>query len=84
MPIGVKVDGAKIQRIRESKACLTRESAARMTGITVPGLWRIETRGRTLISTLRKLADVLGVHPSELMESPSDYEQSLERVLTRA
>jgi transcriptional regulator with XRE-family HTH domain len=73
VPQGLKVDGEKIQRIRVMKACLSREDAARMVGITVPGLWRIETKGRTLIGTLRRLADVLGVHPSELMEDPAEY-----------
>ena len=73
MPQGLRVNGEKIQHIRVMKACLSREDAARMVGITVPGLWRIETKGRTLIGTLRRLADVLGVHPSELMENPSEY-----------
>jgi len=73
VPQGVSVDGGKIRHIREMRACLSMADAARMVGISVPGLWKIETNGRTLIGTLRRLADVLGVHPSELMTEPSDY-----------
>lgn len=73
LPQGIKVDGAKIRAIRKEFACLSQTEAAKMAGLSIPGLWKIETKGRTTLTTLRNLADVLGVHPSELLAEPSEY-----------
>ena len=58
--------GEKLRRLREHEALTQRELADR-AGLTVNAISRIE-RGETnaRLSTMRKLAEALGVHPSEI------------------
>ena len=72
MPQGIGVDGGAIKGLRKA-ARLSRQELASLIGISAVGVWKVETNGRTTLSTLRSLADALMVHPTELMETPEDY-----------
>ncbi len=50
-------------------AYLTTRELAKRAGVAASTLWRIE-QGKHIphISTMRKIADVLGVHPSDIAE----------------
>jgi transcriptional regulator with XRE-family HTH domain len=66
----MKIDGTKLRRLREENF-ITREELATMTGLHYDSIGRLE-RGDwpsgSQIRTIRKLADALGVHPSEIVE----------------
>ena len=60
--------GNKIKRLRDARA-LTQEELAKKVGITVTALSRIErNQAEPRATTRRKLAQVLGVDPAELVE----------------
>ena len=60
--------GNKIKRLRDARA-LTQEELANKAGITVTALSRIErNQAEPRATTRRKLAQVLGVDPAELVE----------------
>jgi transcriptional regulator with XRE-family HTH domain len=60
--------GDKIKRLRDAHA-LTQEELAKKVGITVAALSRIErNQAEPRATTRRKLAQVLGVDPAELVE----------------
>jgi len=58
--------GHNIRRIREKRG-FDQAELARMVGISASALWKVENEDRTPRGpTLRKVAEVLGVDPSEL------------------
>jgi len=70
LPSSVEVNGPLIEHYRKTKACLSREDAARKIGLTAPALYYIERgragRYRTQPETLRKIAKLLKVKSEEL------------------
>jgi transcriptional regulator with XRE-family HTH domain len=60
------------EKLREERrrAALTQGELAEKAGVGINTIVRIETGGITepRVSTLRKLAEALGVHPRELLE----------------
>lgn len=64
----MEVDVAKVKRLREERVLSQRE-LSRMAGLTHATVWRLENGFREARpSTIRKLADVLGVEPKELLK----------------
>jgi transcriptional regulator with XRE-family HTH domain len=63
----IAVDGRKLRRLRRERA-LSQQDVLRMTGVAQATLSDLETGKRgARTSTLRKLAEALGVEPKELM-----------------
>ncbi len=64
----MEVDATKLKEIREAQALSLRELAD-LSGIMHNTIWRIEAgqRKRTHPRTIRKLAQALGIEPSDLM-----------------
>jgi transcriptional regulator with XRE-family HTH domain len=68
MPATVVHVGENLKRLRTLNA-LTQAQLAERTGITTAALARIERdENEPRMTTLRKLADALGVEPRELIE----------------
>jgi transcriptional regulator with XRE-family HTH domain len=64
----IAVDGRKLRKLRREKA-LSQQDVLRMTGVAQATLSDLETGKRgARASTLRKLAEALGVEPKELMK----------------
>jgi transcriptional regulator with XRE-family HTH domain len=64
----VEVDVTKMKALREEKVLSQRELAS-MAGLTQMTVWRIENGYRDARpQTIRKLAQVLGVEPKELVK----------------
>ena len=64
----IRVDGAKLRRLRRERA-LSQQDVERITGLAQATLSDLEQGKRgARASTLRKLAEALGVEPKELME----------------
>ncbi len=64
----IEIDGAKLRRLRRQKA-LSQQDVERMTGVAQATLSDLEGGKRgARASTLRKLAEALGVEPKELMK----------------
>ncbi len=66
----VKVDGAKLRRLREA-AFLSRAELGARSGLHPDHIGRLERgdwKGGTRIDNIRKLAEGLGVEPTELIE----------------
>ena len=65
----MEVDATKLRQIREARALSLRE-LEELSGISYNTIWRIEDgrRKRTHPRTVRKLAQALGVEPTELMK----------------
>ena len=62
------MDGAKLRKLRREQA-LSQQDVERMTGIAQATLSDLEQGKRgARASTLRKLAETLGVEPKELMK----------------
>jgi transcriptional regulator with XRE-family HTH domain len=58
--------GNRLRRLREHEA-LTQAELSKRTGISINSISAIEQDKQSArLSTVRKLADALGVHPSEL------------------
>ena len=63
-----EVDGTQLRRLRRERA-LSQRDLSRMTGIAFDTISRLETgKQRAQPRTIRKLAEALGVEPSELMK----------------
>ena len=63
-----EVDGGRLRRIRLEQA-LTQMDLSRMTEISVDTISRLENELRSAkISTVRRLAEALGVEPRELLK----------------
>jgi transcriptional regulator with XRE-family HTH domain len=64
----MEVDVTKMKALREEKVLSQRELAS-MAGLTQMTVWRIENGYRDARpQTIRKLAQVLGVEPKELVK----------------
>jgi transcriptional regulator with XRE-family HTH domain len=62
------VNGARLRRVRRAHA-LSQRDLSRMTGIAFDTISRLETgKQRAQPRTIRRLADVLGVEPRELLK----------------
>jgi transcriptional regulator with XRE-family HTH domain len=61
--------GTKLNQLRTQEA-LTQRDLSERTGLTIAAISRIEqNQVEPRLSTVRRLAEALGVHPSQLMES---------------
>jgi transcriptional regulator with XRE-family HTH domain len=66
---GVVYIGTKLNQLRTQEA-LTQRDLSERTGLTIATISRIEqNQVEPRLSTVRRLAEALGVHPSQLMES---------------
>ena len=66
---GVVYIGTKLNQLRTQEA-LTQRDLSERTGLTIAAISRIErNQVEPRLSTVRKLADALGVHPSQLIEN---------------
>src|ERR687894_2042486 len=66
-PEEVEVDVAKLKRLREDRV-LSQRDLARMAGLTHVTVWRLENGfTQAHAQTIRKIAEVLGVEPRELV-----------------
>jgi transcriptional regulator with XRE-family HTH domain len=64
----IEIDGARLRRLRRERA-LSQQDVERVTGIAQATLSDLEQGKRgARASTLRKLAESLGVEPKELMK----------------
>ena len=64
----IRVDGAMLRRLRRERA-LSQQDVERITGLAQATISDLEQGKRgARASTLRKLAEVLGVEPKELMK----------------
>jgi transcriptional regulator with XRE-family HTH domain len=64
----IEVDSKKLRRLRRELA-LSQQDLMRMTGVAQATLSDLELGKREArVSTIRKLAEVLGVEPKELMK----------------
>ncbi len=64
----IRVDGARLRRLRRERA-LSQQDVERITGLAQATLSDLEQGKRgARASTLRKLAEALGVEPKELMK----------------
>src|SRR3712207_5750482 len=67
-PEDMEVDVAKLKRLREDRVLSQRE-LARMAGLTHVTVWRLENGfTEAHAQTIRKIANVLGVEPRELVQ----------------
>jgi transcriptional regulator with XRE-family HTH domain len=68
----ITMDGAKMRRLRRERA-LSQQDVERITGVSQATLSDLEQGKRgARASTLRRLAEVLGVEPKELMKEEED------------
>ena len=66
---GVVYIGTKLNQLRTQEA-LTQRDLSERTGLSLAAISRIEqNQVEPRLSTVRRLAEALGVHPSQLMES---------------
>jgi transcriptional regulator with XRE-family HTH domain len=66
---GVEVDVEKLRRLRKDRVLSQRE-LARMAGLAQGTVWRLENGfPEARPSTIRKLAEALGIEPRELVRS---------------
>jgi transcriptional regulator with XRE-family HTH domain len=62
----VEVDVEKLKELRINAGLSQRELAAR-AGLTPGAVWQVEHRASGSPATLKKIADVLGVRPVDLL-----------------
>ena len=62
----VEVDVGKLKELRINAGLSQRELATR-AGLTPGAVWQVEHRGSGSPATLKKIADVLGVRPVDLL-----------------
>ena len=66
-----ELDGEKLRRLRLERA-LTQMDLSGMTGLSVDAISRLENELRSAqVSTVRRLAQALGVEPRELLKRQS-------------
>ncbi len=58
---------AKLQELRIDRGLSQRQLAER-AGLSPGAVWRLEQRGSGHPNTLKKVADVLGVRPTDLLK----------------
>jgi DNA-binding XRE family transcriptional regulator len=63
----VEVDVDKLKELRINAGFSQRELATR-AGLTPGAVWQVEQRGSGSPATLKKIADVLGVRPVDLLK----------------
>ena len=63
----VEVDVDKLQELRINRG-LSQRRLADLAGVSNTSVWKIEQGGGTNPATLKKLADVLGVLPTDLLK----------------
>jgi DNA-binding XRE family transcriptional regulator len=63
----VEVDVDKLKELRINAGFSQRELATR-AGLTPGAVWQVEQRGSGSPATLKKIADVLGVLPTDLLK----------------
>jgi transcriptional regulator with XRE-family HTH domain len=64
----MEVDVTKLKELRIDKG-LSQNRLAQLSGVSQTAIWKIERGGGANASTLKKLADVLGVRASELVRN---------------
>jgi transcriptional regulator with XRE-family HTH domain len=64
----VEVDVTKLQELRINRV-LSQRQLAEKAGLSPGAVWRLEQRGSGRPDTLKKLADVLGVRPVDLLKT---------------
>ena len=64
----VEVDVTKLQELRINRG-LSQRQLAEEAGLSPGAVWRLEQRGSGRPDTLKKLADVLGVRPVDLLKT---------------
>ncbi len=68
----IEIDGARLRKLRRERA-LSQQDVERMTGVAQATLSDLEQGKRgARASTLRKLAEILGVEPRELMKEEEE------------
>ena len=68
----VSINGTRLRQLRVQRA-ISQEDLGQMTGIAQSTISNLEASNRPArLSTIRKLAEALGVEPSELMKEGSD------------
>jgi transcriptional regulator with XRE-family HTH domain len=67
--VEVNVDKLKELRIDEG---LSQRALAQRAGLSQTSIWKIERGGGANPATLKKLADVLGVRPTDLVKGVAD------------
>ena len=63
----MEVDVEKLKELRINAGLSQRELATR-AGLTPGAVWQVEHRGSGSPATLKKLADILGVRPVDLLK----------------
>ena len=63
----MEVDVANLQEMRIDRGLSQRQLAER-AGLSPGAVWRLEQRGSGRPDTLKKIADVLGVRPTDLLK----------------
>ncbi len=63
----VEVDVDKLQELRINQG-LSQRRLAELAGVSNTSVWKIEQGGGANPATLKKLADVLGVRPVDLLK----------------
>ena len=63
----MEVDVEKVQELRINRGLSQRQLAER-AGLSPGAVWRLEQRGSGRPDTLKKIADVLGVRPVDLLK----------------
>jgi transcriptional regulator with XRE-family HTH domain len=63
----VEVDVANVQELRINRG-LSQRQLAEKAGLSPGAVWRVEKRGSGRPNTLKKIADVLGVRPVDLLK----------------
>lgn len=70
----MEIDGERLRRARDRAALTIRELAER-SGVSASTIWHLEAgRREARPSTARKLAEILGVAPAELLAGPAARE----------
>lgn len=64
----VEIDVTKLQELRINRG-LSQRQLAEKAGLSPGAVWRLEQRGSGRPDTLKKLADVLGVRPVDLLKT---------------
>ncbi len=68
----VGINGARLRQLRVQRA-ISQEDLGRMTGIAQSTISNLESSNRPArLSTIRKMAEALGVEPSELMKEEGE------------
>ena len=67
----MEVNVAKLKQLRIDEG-LSQRALAQRAGLSHTSIWKIERGGGANPATLKKLADVLGVRPTDLVKGASD------------